>query len=100
MILALALSLGAVNLLLNQLHWMHRSMTWDIGVIDYLLPTFRLFGGIIPGLEKIREGVTSLDWANFAFGQLTYIQFIELLSGANVKLESIDISSKTLMYLS
>jgi len=100
LIWVLSLGLGVVNFFLNLLNWKRISLNWDIGVVDYLLPTFRLFGGIIPGLHKISEGVTSLDWANFAFGQLTYIQFVELLSGANVKLESIDISSKTLMYLS
>jgi len=96
----IALVLGVINLLFNGLNWFRISLAWDIGIIDYLLPSFRLFGGIIPGLHKIRKGVSTLDWTNFAFGRFTYIQFVELLSGSNVKLSSIDISYKTLMYLS
>ena len=74
--LFVAFTVSICNILYILVSLLVESRHHDIAFGEYLILSFRLFGGFIPQLRGIKNGqIAFVNWVNFTFGSYSFAKF-------------------------
>eukprot|EP01083_Nonionella_stella_P077203 210678_1 len=92
---------SGLNSLFTILSFLTDAKSVNIPLTQYVVLSFRLFGGFIPKLRAIQNGkIRRINYSSFAFGNYTYAKFADVIESDASKLETIILTRSTLSDLS
>ncbi|ETO02724.1 hypothetical protein RFI_34689, partial [Reticulomyxa filosa] len=94
-------AISAVNTVYSFLTIWREAKSMDVSFEEYFLIALRLFGGFVPKMKGIKNGiVTDVNYAYYSFGSYSYAKFVSAVESQYSSLHRVVMSALTLRSLS